>query len=79
MSNIISIFTYGSFNYKTFTPKSDIDLIAVVNNKNDINLESDIFGIAKEKLGLNNIPADISVYTESEFLVALSTHAKYHN
>lgn len=74
-SNIISVYLYGSLVYGTANAGSDYDFIAIVKDKHDIRLNSDVIKIAKENLGIElkkSIQADVHVYTEEEFLTALN-------
>lgn len=73
--NIISVYIYGSHVYGTANHGSDYDFIAVVKDKHDLRLNSEVIKIAKENLGIEmkkSIQADVNAYTEEEFLTALN-------
>ena len=73
--NIISVYLYGSTVYGTAQAGSDYDFIAVVKDKHDLRVNSDVIKIAKESLGIEmkkSIQADVHAYTEEEFLTALN-------
>lgn len=68
---INAIYLYGSHVYESSTPKSDVDVIAIVDEKNK-DSETDIKKIVLKKLKIKNFSyIDVNVFTESEFLKAL--------
>lgn len=74
-SNIICCFLYGSRIYGTNNEQSDYDFIAVVKDKHDLKINTEVIKIAKEKLGIDmkqNIKVDVHPYTEEEFLTGLN-------
>jgi len=77
LSNIISIYQYGSTVYGVDRPGSDVDLIVVVDSKNDVTIPAR----ARQKaiqLGthhkIKKAPKiDVNIYTEEEFVRALNS------
>ncbi len=74
-NNIICCLLYGSRVYGTNNEQSDYDFIAVVKDKHDLKINTEVIKIAKEKLGIDmkqNIKVDVHPYTEEEFLTGLN-------
>lgn len=74
-NNIIAVFRYGSQLYGTANYGSDHDFVAIVKNKHDIRIDSEVIKIAKNALHLDvkkSIQIDVNAYTEDEFMTALN-------
>ena len=71
-ANIISVYLYGSTIYGTANPKSDFDLIVVVDRKDDVTIESRAIALGREYFKLSFHKFDVNIYTEEEFLRGLA-------
>lgn len=70
-ASIISIYLYGSTIYGSANPKSDFDLIVVVDRKDDVTIQSRAIAIARDYFKLSFHKFDANIYTEEEFLRGL--------
>ncbi len=71
-AKIISIYLYGSTVYGLAAPWSDYDVIAIVDHKHDVSIESRVAAIVREKCKISQKKIDVNVYTEEEFLTGLN-------
>ncbi len=71
-AEIISVYLYGSTVYGTANPKSDFDLIVVVDRKDDVTIPARAIALAREYYKRLFGTFDANVYTEEEFLRGLA-------
>lgn len=73
-AEIISVYLYGSTVYGLAAPWSDYDVIAVVDHKRDVTIESRVAAIVRDTYLISSgKKIDVNVYTEEEFLSGLES------
>lgn len=70
-ASIISIYLYGSAIYGLMGPKSDYDVIVIVDRKDDVHLKSKVVALTLDAMQSYFKKVDVNIYTEEEFLTAL--------